>query len=174
VLSILDTAQPMPLARCIVVEHPKDIGDRSQLAVMLALRAAGFAVLIPFGENTRYDLVIDDGRSLARVQCKTGRLFNGAVIWNTCSSYAHHPNPKPRKLDYQGEIDFFGVYCRETGVVYLVPIADVPVKKQASLRLVPARNFQRKYIRHAAQYEVAHVAVKAGLRVSSGARAPSA
>jgi hypothetical protein len=37
------------------MEHPKDIGDRSQLAVMLALRATGFAVLIPFGENTRYD-----------------------------------------------------------------------------------------------------------------------
>jgi PD-(D/E)XK endonuclease len=60
------------------MEHPKDIGDRSRLAVMLALRAAGFAVLIPFGENTRYDLVIDDGYSLGRVQCKTGRLFNGA------------------------------------------------------------------------------------------------
>ena len=37
------------------MEHPKDIGDRTTLAVMLALREVGFAVLVPFGENTRYD-----------------------------------------------------------------------------------------------------------------------
>ena len=49
------------------MDHPKDTGDRTQLAIMLALRDAGYAVLVPFGENTRYDLVIDDGKSLARV-----------------------------------------------------------------------------------------------------------
>jgi hypothetical protein len=43
------------------VEHPKAVGDRSTLAVMLALQGAGFAVLLPFGENTRYDFVIDLG-----------------------------------------------------------------------------------------------------------------
>jgi hypothetical protein len=34
---------------------------------MLALHEAGYAVSVPFGENTRYDLIIDDGTSLARV-----------------------------------------------------------------------------------------------------------
>jgi len=53
---------------------------------MLALREAGFAVLVPFGENTRYDLVIDDGERLARVQCKTGRLRSGAIVFKVCSS----------------------------------------------------------------------------------------
>ena len=43
------------------MEHPKEIGDRSTLAAMLGLKAAGYALLVPFGENTRYDLVIDDG-----------------------------------------------------------------------------------------------------------------
>jgi PD-(D/E)XK endonuclease len=43
------------------MEHPKDVGDRSTLAVMLALCAAGYAVCLPFGENTRCDLVIDEG-----------------------------------------------------------------------------------------------------------------
>jgi hypothetical protein len=60
------------------MEHPKDIGDRSTLAIMLALRELGYAVYVPFGENTRCDLVIDDGLRLFRVQCKTGRLRNGA------------------------------------------------------------------------------------------------
>jgi hypothetical protein len=36
-----------------LVEHPKDIGDRTTLAVMLALRNAGYAISVRFGENTR-------------------------------------------------------------------------------------------------------------------------
>jgi len=69
------------------VGHPKDIGDRTALAVMLALREAGYAISVPFGENTRYDLVIDDGESLLRVQCKTGRLRKGSIVFATCSTY---------------------------------------------------------------------------------------
>ena len=46
---------------------------------MLALREAGFGILVPVGENIRYDLVINDGANLQRVQCKTGRLPQGAV-----------------------------------------------------------------------------------------------
>lgn len=34
---------------------------------MVALREMGYAISVPFGENTRYDLVIDDGLRLARV-----------------------------------------------------------------------------------------------------------
>jgi hypothetical protein len=56
------------------MEHPKDIGDRSTLAIMLALRERGYGVYVAFGENTRADLAIDDGQRLLRVQCKTGRL----------------------------------------------------------------------------------------------------
>ena len=54
------------------MEHPKTKGEKSTLAIMLALREAGYDLLVPFGENTRYDLVLDDGCCLARVQCKTG------------------------------------------------------------------------------------------------------
>jgi hypothetical protein len=75
------------------VEHPKDIGDRSTLAIMLALGDAGFEVLLPFGENTRYDLAIRRDNSFELVQCKTGRLQKGAVIFRTASSYYHHPHP---------------------------------------------------------------------------------
>lgn len=40
-------------------EHPKLIGDRTTLAVMLALIDAGLDVSVPFGENCRYDLVLE-------------------------------------------------------------------------------------------------------------------
>jgi PD-(D/E)XK endonuclease len=153
------------------MEHPKDIGDRTQLAVMLALRDAGYAVLVPFGENTRYDLVIDNDEELARVQCKTGRLRQGAIRFATCSCYGHHANPKTARRPYGDEIDYFAVYCPETEGVYLVPIADVPVKVLAALRVTPARNSQQQRIREARNYQLATVRCRAtaGPRATSGA-----
>jgi hypothetical protein len=64
--------------------HPKRVGDISQAKVMAALVAAGKAVLFPFGENTRYDLVIDEGGRFVRLQCKTGRLgARGGIKFST-------------------------------------------------------------------------------------------
>jgi hypothetical protein len=139
-----------------MLEHPKDIGDKTALAVMLALRMSGRTVLTPFGENTRYDLVVEDEGIFARVQCKTGRFRAGAVCYKTSSSYAHHPSPKTRRCGYRGEIDYFGVYCAETGGVYLVPVDDVPTT-EASLRVDSALNGQGEGIRRAEAYEVARL-----------------
>ena len=49
------------------MKHPKDVGDHTTLAVMLALHASGYQVATPFGENTRYDLILDDGDAARRV-----------------------------------------------------------------------------------------------------------
>jgi hypothetical protein len=144
------------------MEHPKAVGDRSTLAIMLALREAGFALYLPFGENTRCDLIVEDGPRLSRVQCKTGRLRDGAVRFATCSNYAHHPNPKLTSRGYQGEIDLFAVYCPQTGGVYVVPIEDVPLKRSAALRVHPARNSQRRGIRPAERYEIGRVPIGPG------------
>jgi len=139
------------------MQHPKDVGDRTTLAVMVALRTTGYVVLIPFGENTRYDLVIQSGRDFYRVQCKTGRLREGAVRFNVCSSYGHHLRPGRSRRDYQGQVDYFGVHCLDTGGIYLVPIADLPVRSQAALRVAPSRNNQRAKVRMAADYEIGRV-----------------
>ena len=150
------------------MEHPKDVGDRSTLAIMIALRDAGYGVLLPFGENTRYDLVIERDGVLSRVQCKTGRLLKGVVEFRAISSYYHHPNPKTPLKHYRGQIDFFAVYCRQTTGIYLIPIADVGVLTRVYLRVIPPRNNQNRKVRYAADYEIGRVAIE-GLRVPSGA-----
>ena len=151
------------------MEHPKAIGDRTTLAVMLALQDVGYAILLPFGENTRYDLVIDDGEVLARVQCKTGRLRAGAIRFPTCSTYGHHRHPGESRRHYQGQIDYFAVHCPETGGVYLIPICDVSARSQGALRVEPTRNGQMKRLRWAANYEIGKVALSAALRATAGA-----
>jgi PD-(D/E)XK endonuclease len=141
--------------------HPKAVGETSQLAIMLALDRVGYPVFVPLGENTRYDLVIDEGARLARVQCKTGRLRGGSVRFKACSSYAHHPNPKILKRDYVDEIDYFAVYCVETEAVYLIPVEAVPTRWECALRVEPTRNSQRRRIRSASDYEIARVSARA-------------
>jgi hypothetical protein len=142
------------------VEHPKAVGDRATLAIMLALEGTGFRVYLPFSENTRCDLVIDDGVRLARVQCKSGRLRKGAVLFKTCSTYAHHPHPKIAKRDYAGDVEYFAIYCRETSGVYLVPIEDARVTWGGSLRVDSPKNGQRRRIRLAAEFEIGQVEVR--------------
>jgi hypothetical protein len=139
------------------VDHPKAIGDRSTMVAILALNDAGYAISIPFGENVRYDLIIDDGTRLARVQCKTGRLRLGAVRFNVCSCYGHHRRPGQSRRDYRGDVDYFVVYCAETDRVYLVPIEELPMSTEAALRVDPPLNGQRLRIRFADDYEIAAI-----------------
>ena len=139
------------------MEHSKDIGDRSALAIAIALQGIGHAVYLPFGENTRADFVIDDGTRLARVQCKTGRLRDGVVQFKTCSSYAHHSNPASVARDYLGQIEYFAVFCPETGGIYLIPIEDIPLKWAGCLRVTEPRNGQKLRIRYAKDYEIGRV-----------------
>lgn len=124
---------------------------------MLALADAGLDVSVPFGENCRYDLVIDREGTLTRAQCKTGRLRNGAVRFSTASTYGHLPSPRAPRRDYVGEIDEFGVFCPETHGVYLIPVADVAARTNAYLRIEPPRNGQRRGIRYARAYLVGSV-----------------
>jgi hypothetical protein len=135
---------------------------------MVALQRLGFGLYLPFGENTRCDIVLEMDGELTRVQCKTGRLREGAVRFATCSNYGHHRNPQTCHRDYRGQVDYFAVYCPETTAVYLVPIAEVPGSRGAYLRVDPPKNQQRRKVRFAATYEIARVATE-GLRGPSGA-----
>jgi hypothetical protein len=143
------------------MEHPKKIGDTTTLAVLLALDAAGCPLFVPFGENTRTDVIVERERRLLRVQCKTGRLRRGAVVFSPCSTYGHHRNPRTARRDYVGAIDYFAVFCPETDRVYLVPIDDVAGRTSCTLRVDTPRNNQRRKIRMASDYEIAVVRVDA-------------
>jgi hypothetical protein len=134
--------------------HPKRVGDISQIKVMAALVAAGKSILLPFGENTRYDLLIDEGERFVRVQCKTGRLSAGVIKFPTSSTYDHHARRSGReRRSYRGEADLFGVYCPENDRVYLIPVDSLP-SAQGCLRISTPANGQRRRIRWAEDFEL--------------------
>ena len=132
-----------------VKRNTKRVGDISELRVMLALVNDGYRVAIPFGEDQRYDLIIEKDNVLSRVQVKTGRLRKGAILFNCYSSHTHRGGAACRM--YTGEIEYFGVYCPDTRGVYLLPLDEVTVQ-QGALRVVPPKNGQVKGLRWAERY----------------------
>ena len=131
--------------------NPKIIGDISQSMIMAALLRNGYRVLMPFGDNFRYDVVTEADGVFCRVQCKTGRISAGSVRFPVASSQYHRGG---KREDYRGQIDAFGVFCPDNNKCYLIPISDLPLTRQAHLRLTPARNSQVKGVRWAQEYEL--------------------
>jgi len=131
--------------------NTKAIGDLSELEAALALARAGYLVSKPLGDSHRYDLIIDDGERLARVQVKTGRLHAGVVKFNCSSSHSHRGGSASRA--YHGEIEFLAVYCPETGETYLLPEGEIGNTKM-HIRITPTTNQQRKNIHWAQTYKL--------------------
>jgi len=106
--------------------------------------------LTPFGDNQRYDLVVDLRTKFLKIQCKTGRIKAGAIIFPTSSSQAHRGKGRQ---SYRGQIDLFAVYCPENRRVYVVPVDDVGTC-EGSLRIEATKNNQTIGCRMAADYDL--------------------
>ena len=130
---------------------PKELGERTEAAVIAELVKLGFCVLLPFGDSRRYDIVIEHRGRFLRLQCKTGRLRNGVVQFRAASTVYQPDGATKRFRSYHGEIDAFVVYCWETDAVYVVPMDDVG-SWDCFLRVDAAANGQVKHVRLAADY----------------------
>ncbi|HUP28421.1 MAG TPA: group I intron-associated PD-(D/E)XK endonuclease [Chloroflexia bacterium] len=137
------------------------VGNVSEAKILVALIEAGYTVSKPFGEGCKYDFVVDDGKSLQRVQCKTGRLRNGCVVFN---AYSIAGNSNGKRQGYIGCADLFAVYCSDTGQTYLVPVADVGVGG-VLLRVEKTLNNQYRRVRWARTYELMPLSVVQDMRV---------
>ena len=126
-------------------------GSLAVLKVMSALSDIGGIFSLPWGDNGRYDLIWDNGTP-QRIQVKTGRLRNGCITFNAHSSYQYYKKVRIRK-GYKGEIEYFGVFCSDTGLCYLVPVEDV-TEGMPLLRVDPPKNGQVRRIRWAKEYEI--------------------
>ena len=98
-------------------------GNASAAMILAALVAQNKTVSVPWGDNAPYDLVLDTGDTLHRVQCKTGRLRSGRIVFQTSSVCL--TDGKYVKSHYRDKIDLWAVYCPENAKIYLIPIADV-------------------------------------------------
>ncbi|HEX8160948.1 MAG TPA: group I intron-associated PD-(D/E)XK endonuclease [Pyrinomonadaceae bacterium] len=124
-------------------------GNSSEAVVLAEYVRAGFMVSLPFGNGASYDLVIDNGARLLKVQVKTGRLEAGCVTFNA----RRHPGSKYDTFSCyrEGEVDVFAVWCPDNRQLYAVP-AEYPSTVEGRLRIAGTRNFQEKRIKWAKNY----------------------
>ncbi len=123
-------------------------GNRTEGIVLCAYLNAGFNVSIPFGTGASYDLVVEAGPSLLKIQVKTAWVSNGCVIYK---SQRRQPGAGLTRRSYRaGEVDYFVAFCPATEAMYAVPAAEHGV--EGRLRLEPARNRQSKLVKWAADY----------------------
>src|SRR5258707_13281280 len=104
----------------------KEMGERSEAIVIGRLVYSGYTVLKPYGENHRYDMVIEDAdRKFWRVQCKTAWLSKDtkAIVFNAHSNHYAYAWQKHAMTHrhYRGEIGYFAVYSPDLDKVYLIP-----------------------------------------------------
>ena len=127
-------------------------GDIAEFQIAAALIRQGKRLLRPLSSASRYDLLIDnqDG-TFTRVQCKSGVLRNGCVVFRVYSVSGHDTRAK----GYVGQVDAFGVYCAGTSATYLVPVEAIAgCGHMAALRVEVTRNGQRRGVRSAAEFVI--------------------
>ncbi len=91
----------------------------------------------PFGDNCRYDAILDRGNGLERIQIKsstfsstkgviqaaTRRIYNNQTKGSICNSYSRE------------DIDAFVIYSPELDKLYYIPIVEQENKKYINLRV---------------------------------------
>jgi len=135
------------------VLNRKAKGDLAELKVAADLRARGYRIAIPYGEDWDYDLILCRERLLERVQVKYARSAEGRIVVR-CRSHSL-TNGKVRRTKRYTEklIDWLAVYDAATEAIFYIP-AEVlgDGMSELTLRLLPARNNQRRGVRPADSY----------------------
>jgi len=126
----------------------KQKGDIAEAFVTYLLKQEGFNVLIPWGEDNRYDLVAEKNGVFKRIQVKYVTPKNGALDVPIRSSNNYniiHYSPK--------DIDVIAACYPKLNKVYFIPLNSIKNKSRLKLRLSPTKNKQIKYVIMASKYE---------------------
>lgn len=127
----------------------KAIGAQTELQCITYLHGLGYDISIPWGDNARYDFVLDVNHNLYKIQCKTSSLKEeGVYKFQTSSSRANTKGMT--RISYEKEdVDYFCTFI--DGKCYLIPF-DETASREKVLRFVPPKNNQVKGITFAQEY----------------------
>jgi len=105
-------------------------GEWAELQFMAKAAKLGLGVSKPWGEFSRYDMVIESGRRFVSVQIKS------TLNLSPEGSYICKVTPNAACKPYQpGEFDFLAVYIIMEDVWYIIPARQVINGKMRAIRL---------------------------------------
>lgn len=111
---------------------PKQKGLNTQLHCISYFSDCGFLVSTPYGDNGRYDLIVDVNGNLIRVQVKTASLWYNSEgepsgIKFSCQSSRINTKESYVRRYTKEEIDYFATYWNNQ--VYVVPVDETSNEK---------------------------------------------
>lgn len=131
-------------------------GNVAEAAVVFHAARLGIQVFRPLLEHGRYDLVLEVGGRLQRVQCKwaqrVGDVVSVRLVGNRLT-----PAGYVRTKYQSGEIDAVAAYCGDLDRCYFLPSEIVVRRATVHLRLAATRNKQIARIHWASQYELSRL-----------------
>jgi hypothetical protein len=132
---------------------PSQKGAAAEAEIAAAVIRLDLVVLRPLVDGRRYDLVIDTGGELIRVQCKWASR-RGNVLSAHCLTCRHTPRGYLRTTYSADQIDAIAAYSPDTDNCYLVPIHEVEGRSAITFRVAPTLNNQAHGVRWARDYEL--------------------
>lgn len=126
--------------------NSKDKGNIGESIALAEFVKRGITVSVPFGDNSRYDLIAEFNGKLNRIQVKycNQKISENNSISCPCSSSLNHTTNKNRTT-YENEIDYFVFYIVEWDKIILVPIDVIGNKKAIFFRMDKPKNGQGNY-----------------------------
>jgi prevent-host-death family protein len=129
-------------------------GNIAEAEIAAAAMRLGIGVLRPIVEHGRYDLALEVGTRLLRVQCKWARRERDVIVINLVG-FRFTSTGNVRTKYSAAEIDAVAAYCNETDQCYLLPADLVAGMSAIHLRLAPPKNGQRACLNWARDHELA-------------------
>ena len=109
--------------------NPKKQGDIGEAMAIYQLTKAGYTVSIPICDSAKYDLIVELGGVMLRVQVKTSRyrIKSGNYEFNLATSFSN--TARTTRVNREKE-DYDALFCAGcSGDFWFVPEASISSKK---------------------------------------------
>ncbi len=116
----------------------KHQGELAELLFLYRVTALGPIVSKPYGDNARYDFVVDAAGHLTRVQVKSVSVAHRGAYRVCCGSGQNSKTPYTA-----ADIDVLAAYIIPEDAWYLIPVSAFAPTKGLRLRPGSRRKFER-------------------------------
>lgn len=127
----------------------KAIGAHTELQCITYLYGLGYDISVPWGDNARYDFILDVNHRLYKIQCKTSSKIEEGVYKFQCRSTYSNSTGNRTAIYSKEDVDYFATFIDDK--CYLIPI-DETSKREKVMRFVKPKNNQSKGITFAQEY----------------------
>lgn len=112
-------------------------GISTELKAILFFIEKGYLVSVPYGNVGRYDLLVDTGKEIVRIQCKTSHKNDNESYTVNTSNTAMKSSGNVRKFYTKEQIDFIMTFIEDQAV--FIPVELIEKSQSKIFRVEPPK-----------------------------------